>query len=175
MVGVKVIQNLPDLLIITDTINLIIPRLRGLPQHNTPKCLRILVHVLLHQGLDLFRGQIIPKVRSRHTSGQTNVKLRVGVGTRLDNLDPAVVIETVLGAQDKVASRAARCVIELDPNKIDDSVLDGNTKLFIRDGALGRGRDVKGLIRNLLEAPAETLDHVGVACSSQHIIDSVAR
>lgn len=60
MIGIKVIQDVLHLLAIANPINLVSHGLRSFPQHDTSKSFGIFVHVLLHQGLDLFRSQIVP-------------------------------------------------------------------------------------------------------------------
>lgn len=118
MVRVKIEQDLPHLLAIVETVDLIPLRCCGLPQHDTTESLRILVHVLLDQGLDFLRRQVEPKTRSSQTSRQTDVELCIGVFTGLDDIYPLVIVEAVLRAPNKVTGRARLSVVELNPDKV---------------------------------------------------------
>jgi hypothetical protein len=169
MVGVETEQDISNVIRIAHTVDLVALRLGGFPQHDTSKCVGILVHILLYQRLDLVRSQIEPCIRCSLTRRQSNIKLCIRVGACLDDIYPLIKVEAVLGAIHKVTGRARVSVVPLNPNEINGCVFDGNSELLVRDGALRSGRDVVGLVGVFTEALSKHLDHVGIPCICQNV------
>jgi hypothetical protein len=146
------------MLSVSETINNVVVTGSSFPQHDTTEVLGVHLHVGGDQGLSLIRGQVVSRVSSVRGGGQTDVELSIGVRTGLDNLDPPAEVKVAV-AIDPVAGRAVSGVVELDPDKVEDGVLDSIAQLGIGDGALRSTGDVHLLLGVLVVVGAQAVDH----------------
>lgn len=134
----------------------------SLPQHDTSKRIRIQVYIGLNQRLHLFRTDVEPLSSSTHRRWKTNEKLCIGVHGALDDIDPVIKVE-VASVFHEVPRRTALGVVELNPDEVECSAVDGKIELQVREWTLRRSRDIEFLIGIFFEAVAELVDHGGVS------------
>ena len=108
---------------IAPSIDLVPIRGSCFPKHNTPERLRIHIHILCDQGLNLIRFQVEPLDCHFWAGWQANQQLRFRVGAVLDNSHPVTIVESrVFVSFNEVAGRAAFSIVELDPDKIEHGI-----------------------------------------------------
>lgn len=134
----------------------------SLPQHDTSKRIGVQVHVCLDQWLDLLRGEVESFSCSILSGWKTDEKLCFRILGVLDDIDPIIKVE-VASVVHKVPRRTALRVVELDPDEVERSVLDGIVELLVREDTLRGGGDVEFLVGVLLEAVTELVDHGSVS------------
>lgn len=108
---------------ITLPIDLVPIRGTCFPKHNTPKILRIHIHILCYQGLNLVRLQVEPLDCHFRAGWQTNQQFCFRVGAVLDDSHPVIIVESRISVPfNEVPGRAAFGVVELDPDKIERGI-----------------------------------------------------
>ena len=148
--------------VVTQTIDITLS-IGSLPQHYTTEMVGIEGHIDEQNIFHLLRLDIISGIRCIFSSWETDEKLCIRVGASPDDPDPLGEVET--------STRVVRCratvrIVELDPNEIEYRAGNSVVELLVRNTALGRTRDIEGLIGVLFEVASETVDHRSPSCPS---------
>lgn len=106
------------------------------------------------------RCQVKPLQHHISASGQSDQEFCCRISAFLDDGYPVIIIEPGIPISlDEVPSRAAICIVELDPDEIEYRIGNSLTQLWIRYGTLGCSRDIKGPGGFFRKAFSKTVDH----------------
>lgn len=152
--GLHIVRKGPNLI-------LVVLRSRCVPNHDTAPDILVKTHVFGDQWLGFLWRHVEPQAAGFKVARQTNKELRIGIGAVPDLHRPAIKVEP--STKNKIACGAARIVVKLDPDKIEDGICNRSIELLVRDLALGGSRDVEFAVGYLSETLTQLIDHDGIA------------
>lgn len=102
----------------------------SLPQHNTSERIRVQVRVCLNQSSHLSRREIEFLSSGIRSCWKTNEEFGIRVHGISDDIDPVIKVE-MASVIHKVPCRTALGVVELNPDEVECSMVDGIVELRI--------------------------------------------